>query len=328
VPVAALGLLALFTGRVLAPAVKDVGIGTRWLVHALGVVGDVSSQVFAFVAMMTAVLAVIAVARSRLPTAVRIAALTLGGFAVLPTMWALYQQVPDLSAALVAASACLLALATVPAALRAPFARAAGLVIGLVALGGLVRLAAVGLAFQSSVPRYGGLAPVARAVSALALLCDAAAIAVALVWIASRGKKLTSPGTLAILAAALFFTRYALAAQAGDAHELDVLCWRAALRLMSRPEASLPLAFRIFVSVLAPLTAVGALFARGPLAPLGAGVAFALAARGAIEMPPCALMLMVGAIGVALTAIDGRALWASLGAGAPAPADRERAGPG
>jgi hypothetical protein len=183
----------------------------------------------------------------------------------------------------------------------------------------------VGIAFQSSVPRFGNLVPVARGVSAAALLCDAAAIAVAMVWIASRGKRLTSPAGLAILVLALFVTRHALAGQAPDAHGLDLLCWRAAGRLMSRPDASLPLVLRIFVAVLAPLAAVGALFSRGALAPLGAGVAFALAARGAVEMPPCALMLMVGAIGVALTAHDGRTLWASLGAGHDgAPRDAER----
>jgi hypothetical protein len=311
-PLAALGLLALFTGRVLGPAVAGVGVGMGKLVFVLGLVGDVSSQVFAFAAMMAAVVTILAASRSRLPVVVRVGALTLGGFAVLPTVWALHQTVPDSSAALVAACASLLALLVAPVALGTPFTRAPAVVVGLVALGSLVRLVAVAVAFQGSalhVANFGGLA---RGIAAGALLLDAAAVAAALVWISSLGKKLTSPGTLVILALALFLTRQALAGQSSDAQGLDLLCWRAAGRLLDRPEAALPLALRIFVAFLAPLAAVRALFARGALGPLGAGVALALASRGALEMPPCALMLIVGALAVALTARDGRALWASL----------------
>ncbi len=142
-------------------------------------------------------------------------------------------------------------------------------------------------------------------------------------WISSRGKKLTSPATLVILALALFFTRQALAGQSSDAHGLDLLCWRAAVRLLDRPDAALPLGFRIFVAFLAPLVALAALLTRGALVPIGAAVALALAARGAAEMPPCALMLIIGALAVALTARDGRALWASLLSGRAGTVERD-----
>ena len=74
----------------------------------------------------------------------------------------------------------------------------------------------------------------------------------------------------------------------------------------------MPLALRVFVSFLAPLVAVAAIFTRGTLAPLGAAVALALAARGSVEMPPCALMLVIGALGLALAAHEGKGLWAAL----------------
>jgi hypothetical protein len=278
--------------------------------------------------MMIAIVSVLAASRSRLPLGLRMAALMLGGFAVLPTVWALHQAVPELSAALVAASASLLALLTVPTMLRVPFARAPGLVIGLVALGGLIRLGAVAIAYQAGVIRFGNLVTLARGVAAASFLCDAVAVAVALAWVASQARRrsaagdpprsgLTSPITLVVLALGLFLTRQALAGQASDAHGVDLLCWRAAARLLSRPDAALPLGFRIFVSFLAPLAALAALSARGSVAPLGAAVALALAARGAVEMPPCALMLMVGALGAALTARDERALWAALSQSRP-----------
>ncbi len=319
-PLAALGLLALFTGRVLAPALKGVSVGTGKLVYAVALTGDVSSQICAFLGMMAAIVIVLAASRSRLPVVVRLAALGLGGFAVLPTVWALHEPVNHLSAALVGVSASLLALLAVPSALRAPFARAPGVVIGLVALGGLVRLGAVALAFQSSEPRFGHLAAAAREVATGAFLCDAVAVAVALAWVSSRRgspgrerSRLTSPVTLVVLALALVCTRQALAGQPYDAHGIDVLFWRAAANLRNQPEAGLPQGFRVFVSFLAPLVAVAALRVRDPLAaPFGAAVALALASRGAVEMPPCALMLIVGALGAALIASDGRGVWAAI----------------
>ncbi len=313
-PLAALGLVALLTGRVFAPALEGVDVGMGGLVYGLGVTGAVTSQIFAFCAMMIAILTVLAVSRSGLPLGVRVAALSLGGFAVLPTIWALTQPVPDVSAALIAGSAALLALVTTPTVLRAPFARPVGLVIGLIALGELVRLGAVGLAYQSHVPHYRHLAGVAGAIATVAFVCEAAAVAIALVWVSShsRRRQITSPATLAILAIALVCTRLALAGQNNDGHGIGLLLWRAVSHLLSRPDAALPLALRMFVAFLAPLVAIAAIFARGTLAPLGAAVAMALAAQGAVEMPPCALMLMIGALVAALTAKDGRALWATL----------------
>jgi hypothetical protein len=292
-----------------------VSVSMGRLVHSVALVGDVSSQIFAFMGMMTAVIAVLAASRSRLPLGVRLVALTLGGFAVLPTVWALHEPVNHLSAALVAASASLVALVAVPSALRAPFARVPGVVIGLVALGGLVRLGAVAFAFQAGEPRFGYLAAPAREIATVAFFCDAIAVAIALVRVSPRRTaRLTSPVTLVILAIALVCTRQALAGKDGDG--LDLLFWRAAMHLRSMPEAALPLGFRIFVSFLAPLVAVAALFTRDAsiphAAPLGAAVALALAARGAVEMPPCALMLIVAALGAALAAGDGRGLWAAI----------------
>jgi len=297
-------------------------------VRQVGFAGAVASQVFAFAAMVLAIVAVLAASRSRLPIGLRIAALTLGGFAVLPTVWALHQQVPELTAGLVAVSASVLALAAVPTALRAPYARAAGLVIGLVALGSLVRLLSVWLAFDAAGAHGAYLGSLARAVATAGLLCDAGAIGVALAWIATRSGKLTSPPTLIAFAVALFLTREALGGQSGDARPFELFAWRAAEHLMSRPDAVLPLALRVFVAFLAPLVAVAALLARGVLAPLGAAIALALVARGAVEMPPSALMLLVGALGAALTARDGRGLWAAIGGlGAPGASRAVEQGP-
>jgi hypothetical protein len=91
------------------------------------------------------------------------------------------------------------------------------------------------------------------------------------------------------------------------------------VRLTTRPDPAVPVAFQIFVAFLSPLVAAWALLARGTIAPLGAAVALALCAHGAVEMPPSALMLLIGGLGLALAAHEGRGLWASLGADAKKP---------
>jgi hypothetical protein len=311
-PMAIFAVAAVLGGRALAPALAGAGVGLGRVVYVAGLAGAVASQVFAFMAMLLAVLTVFAAARSRLPLPARLGAITLGGFAILPTIWAVHQPVPDLSAALVGGGAALVALLAAPTALRAPFSRGPALVVVLVAVGGLVRLGGVALAFQAAAQGWSRLAPFARALSTAAFLADTLALGVAVAWIAARSKRLTSPGSVVVLALALLCTRQALAGRADGVHALDVLLWRVAARLTTRPDPAVPVAFQLFVAFLGPLVAAWALLARGTLAPLGAAVALALCAHGALEMPPSALMLLIGGLGLALAAHEGRGLWASL----------------
>lgn len=320
--IAALAVIALLLGRAVAPSLLGIGTGTSRLIHDVGVAGEVISQAFAIIGMMAAVLAVVASARSRLPLVLRVGALSLGGFAILPTMCALVQPLPGLNAALIGVSASILALIAAPCALRAPFARAPAAVLALVALGGVVRLAAVGLALHAGSPGASRYAVLARWVATAAFVCDTAAVAAAIAWIAARARRLGepqaapglpwSPITLAILALALVATRQALLGQVEETRAIDLLFWRAARRLMSGPEPLAPLGFRVFMAFLAPLAAAASLSVRGPVPALGAALALALTAHGALEMPPCALMLIVAALGTALAAQDGRGLWAAI----------------
>lgn len=312
-PLAIFAVVAVLAGRALAPALAGAGVGLGWLVLPVGRFGAIISQVFAFTAMMLTLLTVVVVARSRLPLAARLGAITLGGFAVLPTVWAVQHPVPELSAALVGGSAATLSLLASPTALRAPFARAAGLVIALVAVAGLLRLGAVGLAIKAAAQGGARLAPYARAVATAAFLADVLAIASAIGWIGSRGKRLTSPASIAVLGIALVCTRQAMSGRAEGIHPLDIVLWQSAQRLATRPEPALPVAFQIFIAFLGPLVALWAIFARGAVAPIGAAIALALCAHGALEMPPSALMLMMAALGLALTAHGGRGLWAMIG---------------
>lgn len=310
-PLSILAVAAVIVGRGLSPALRGSGMLTSAGVTLATRAGEVLSQGFALAAMMLAILSVVAAARSRLPAVVRIAALTLGGFAILPTGWALHQSVPDFSAAMVGASAALLALMVVPTALRAPFARGPSMILALVAAGGLSRLGAVALAYQAATPGWSAFAHVARAVATCAFFCDTLAVVVALGWIGSRSKRITTPASVAILAITLIGTRCALAGAADDLHPSSVWLWNAAIQLTSRPQPAVPAAFLIFMAFLTPLVALWALATETSLT-LGATVALALCAHGAVEMPPSALMLLVAGLGLALTTHEGRGMWAMM----------------
>lgn len=319
-PLAVFAVVAVFVGRAFAPSSAGVIAGVSKLVHVIGLTGAVVSQIFTFAAMMVAVLSIFAAARSRLPLPARLGAISLGGFAVLPTLWAVHQPVPELSAALLGASASLVALLSAPTARRAPFARSAAVVVTLVAMGGLLRLGAVALALRGA-PQH---AVLVRVLSTAGFLADTCAVAAAVGWIAAQSRKLTSPASFAVIGFALLATRAALNGAGDSLRPADVFFWRVAERLTTRPLPAVPLGFQIFVGFLAPLVAAWSLGSRGSLAPVAGAVALALCAHGAVEMPPSALMLIVAGLGLALTAHDGRSLWASLGPAAPPPTDDRR----
>jgi hypothetical protein len=306
---AVLGLLAMLLGRTLGPSLAGVYVGADAIVQAVGTAGDVASQTFAFFAMLTAIVAVLAVARSGLPIAVRFSAVSLGGVGVLTTLWALHEPVPTPSACLVSGCASLVALLAAVSALRTPGARGAAAVVGLVALGAFVRLAGVALVLETEPARGSRIAAVAGGCATASFVVDALAAVTALGWVARaariaarRGPRLVSPWVLGPLVLAMFGARWALLGRSAEAPPVALLLWRCALHLLTLPDPSLSTELRVFLAFLGPLTAAAALLARGPAPAFGAAVALALLARGSVEMPPCALMLMIGALGLGLAA--------------------------
>ncbi len=311
--VAAIALVTVLLGRVGAPAVKRAGLVLGGNIDRVERLGNVATQFFAVIAAAAAVGAILSAARSRQPIALRLAALTLGAFVLLPTAWALHEPVRDSSMALVGAGAAGCALVGAVTAFRVPFARHAAAIVGLVSLGGLVRLGAVFFALKALDKAGPVFATLARGTSTVALLLDMLALGVALSWIAARGKKLMSPATLVAVGVTLLATRQALLGQNEEARAVDLFFWRAADLLMMRPDAALPLGLRVFVAFLAPALAAAALASRDGVMAIGACVALALCARGAPEMPLSALMLVIAGLGLPLVASDARAVWGSLG---------------
>jgi hypothetical protein len=332
-PFAMIALFAVLLGRAIGPAVVGIGVGMNGLIASVDYAGKIASQLFAMLAIVFAISEILAVSRSRLPAMVRLGAPGLGGVVILVSLLAAprREMLPALMVGLMVLCASALALLSAGSALRAPFARAAAIVVGLVGLAGVVRLLAVGLAYQAVEPGWSRLALGAKSVATVGLLLELGAAFIATAWIAARARKLTSPATLVVLGLALLFTRQALRADLDDASIFSLFLRRAAERLVTRPEPFLPPGLSIFLAFLAPLVAGATLLlrsapppreegsgqpARPSVAPVPpavrAALALALLVRGAPEMPVSGLLLVIAALSVALAARDERGVWDAI----------------
>jgi hypothetical protein len=327
-PFAALAILASILGRAVGPSMEGLAVGLGRLISAVQISGGVLSQVLAVAAIVLAMGEILVASRSRVPATVRLGSIGLGGGVVLVCFLASprRESLPDAMVALMSVSAIGLSLLSGVTALTTPYARAAGMILGLVGAGSLLRLIAVLLAVQASSRGGARLAVVAGAVATAGFIAGLLAMAIAAAWIASRSGKLASPGTLIPLALALYLTQKALHADAEDADALSVLVRRAVEHLIMRPRPLLPLGFQIFVALLAPLLAIAALASRpargasaAALSPpaIGAAIALALLVRDAVDMPLGALSLVIAGLTAALAAQDDRGVWDAIGPGSP-----------
>ena len=325
-PFAVLAVLASILGRAVGPSMEGLAVGLGRVISSVQIAGGVLSQALAVAAIVLAMGEILVASRSRVPAAVRPGSIGLGGGVVLVCFLASprRESLPDALVVLMSASAIGLSLLSGVTALKTPYARAAGMILGLVGVSSLLRLIAALIAVQA----HGGerLIVVASGVATAGFLAGLLAMAVAAAWIASRSGKLASPGTLLPLALALFFTQKALRAEAEDADALSVLVRRAVEHLILRPRPLLPLGFQIFAALLAPLLAIAALASRpargasaAALSPpaIGAAIALALLVRDAVDMPLGALALVIAGLTAALAAQDDRGVWETIGPGSP-----------
>ena len=322
-PFAAFAIVASLLGRAIGPSMEGLAVGLGKLIGAVQLSGGVLSQVLAVAAIVLAMGEILVVSRGRVPAAVRLGSIGLGGVVVLVCFLASprRESLPEALVVLMSLSAVGFALLAGQSALKASFSRASGLILLLVGADSLLRLIAVAIASQAGKAGTLNLAKIGSGVATLAFVAGLVAIAVAAAWIAARSRKLASPGTLIPLALALFLTQMARGADGDDAGAMSVLLHRAVERLIVRPLPVVPVAFQIFVALLAPLLAIAALASRpargasaAALAPpaIGAAIALALLMRDAADMPLGALALVIAGLTVALAAHDERAVWEAI----------------
>ncbi|WP_437593158.1 hypothetical protein [Sorangium sp. So ce1000] len=322
-PLAVLALLAMLLGRMVAPAMVGLAVGIERAAHTIELAGAGASQLFAIGAIVVAMALINAVVRSRVPYALRIAAIVAGSFVILVVLHATVQRVPDLSAALIGVSAAILALGSAWEALRVPFVRPVAAALGLVGASALVRLAAVLLAVWANDSGSKTLAGATSSVATAAFALDALAVLAATVALGvgrearpreaeAPRPRLVSPLSLVALASALFATRAALAGAVDDASMVEALFRRALDRLLTRPAPVVPLSIQLFVAALSVVVVALALVAPPRLPALGGALALLLVARSAPEVPLGALSLVIAALCVALASRDERGFWAAM----------------
>ncbi|UQA58245.1 hypothetical protein [Polyangium aurulentum] len=326
-PIAAFAVVAMVLGRAVGPSIRGVAVGMGRVSEVFERIGAAVSQMFLIAATVFAMALGLTALRTRLPAHVRYGGLVAGGAVILVTMSAAASPVPGPSSVLIGAAASVLALVAAVDAMRAPFARSAAIALGFVGLEGLFRIAAVLLAMRDTGAAPTKATSLAGGFATFGLVLGCGAMVMAVGYIASRTKKLTSPATFAAMALALIATRQAIAGAHDDAGALSVLLGRATRALMLRPEPLGPATLITFLVLLAPALAVAALATRALVPALAGALALALLAHGAPDVPLCALALVIASLATALAARDQRGFWASLTRTSAAPATAEPARP-
>jgi len=308
-PLAAMSVVAMLLGRAFCPSAAGMSVGMERLTERIMTIGYGISLFFAICASVVLVLEIFAVSRGEFAWPFQLCAVPIGGFVIVVTLIAAY-AVTSTSAALVGVCGASFALIAAWDGLRAPFARAAAAVVGLVGAASLIRLVSVGAAV---VAVRAGKPPtsvtLARGLATFAFVLDAAAIAAATTWIASRSRRVATPATIVAVIAAFVLTRQVLLLDPGEVGPLGHVLRRGVERLLTRPEPFIPMPIRAFVALLAPLVAAAALLAHGRVPALSGAVALALVVGSSAEMPLGAMCLLIASFTLALAARDDRGVW-------------------
>jgi hypothetical protein len=310
-PLAVLALVAVILGRAVGPAFAGVTVGIQRATDIIEGAGEAVSQTFAMACTMVAISTLFAVVLSNLSLELRVGGAVLGALVVLLGLGATINSNGDITSAVLGVSASIVTLLAARDVWRAHFARPIAITLGAVGVASLLRLASVALAY-ASLPHHMAMASASRVVATVAFFIDAGAVGAALLWIASRGRKLTSPATLIALGIAFVLTRQGLAGGGEDSATVNVLIRRSLDTLMPRPDPHGLVAVRLFFTALGPVVAAAALLTRRQMPALTGGLALVVLARTAPEVPLHGLALIIGSLSVALASRDARGLWSTL----------------
>lgn len=297
--VVGLGLAASLLARGLSPALLGVAgdraiAGATWaaslatLLAATGLIAGIAR------------LATTVAASPRAPVAARLVAVPAVAFGCLLLLFASFRPLEPMLALMLGISAALVGLLSARHMLAQRDKRAAALVLGLIASAGLIHVLSRKLTLDASDAANLGAFRAAQLTETVAALIDAAAIALALVWLRQRSPQGRVLVPLVLLAAAVCGV-LALRASEPNASSFTSLLARALDRgteagasPFSRGVHSLvPAGLRQGLDASALLTALAALVAGGDV---GIVLAACLASRAALDVPIPALMLELGAL--------------------------------
>lgn len=307
-PLAALGFVALILGRVVAPALRGAFVGMDSVIRYTDAAAGILSQGLAFAVTALSVGALLMVARDRqVPVVVRAMLIPQTALVLLLGIWATRKALPNPGAILVGLMAAVAALFGSIPGFRQGRTRALAVVLSITGLACLVRVAGALVAMRGS-----SLAFLSATLSSVAVIVHAAALLVALVWLASRRRTLVPPATMAVLIASVALTWAAARGSQPGATAGWVFVWRALDSLLPRPVPSLPASVAVFLAVLSPALALAALATRRQIPSVIGALALTLLAGILADAPVQAMLLTLAALSTVLASRDDRGMWEAL----------------
>jgi hypothetical protein len=298
VTLALLALLASLAGRLIAPALFGAATGIERWIQVTQATANLASPFVALGGVAFTLRAVgVTLTKSSLGIAYRmlvipaaIATSAILGAAVVKVLE------PQLVSVL-AVSALVTAAMGVPIALARPATRAVGLVLALTALSGAFDFAGVRLSLWAVDRLSATQFRLASALVTCGFALEVVLVATALACLAYRRPSRTVIFTAATLALTAVVSYAAHAGSQPYASTATVVVSRAVSELLRPPAPLVPPAFRLILEMASLVAAIGALvLARR--APPAALIALCLLARGSLDVPIPALLLVVAAIAV------------------------------
>ena len=256
--------------------------------------------------------------RLRLPLAFRFSASALAGIVLGLSVPAAFLPLPPSLGRILALSTSALALLCAARGVRVVATRALAIVTAILALGAVLRQLAWALALYAGEHALVTVAVAARWLGSAALLVHAIATASALVWLATRRKRLFSPWTTLAMITSVILTRYAEVGDRATSAWAYVL-GRASTILAQPIHPMGPPSLRVFLVVMSMFFALVAICQRRQVAPLVG--AFALVLLGGVDadMPLAALFTSAAALTTVLVGDDKRSLWDAMEASTETP---------
>jgi hypothetical protein len=305
---AALATVAALLSMSLERALPGVWLGVDHVITAVKLAGAAASQLLAVSSTAVVIGLVLATLKSRLPAHLRAYAVGAGALSVLAVMLASAMKLPEPSRLVLGGAVVLLGLLAAWPAAGVYTLRAAALVIGAVSLAGALRVVTVLVAMLS-----GGadtLVAAAQVGATVGMLLELVAIVLALAWLTSQPR--ARAGTLVPLRrprwTLLGLVLGVSGALVGAAHlgadpeaqGFFLLVARSVEQLAVQPSPFSPTLLTNAVELLRWVVIVGLLVVAPRGRMMSSTVALALVARGTVEVPLCAAMLVVAALALGL----------------------------
>jgi len=312
-PIAVLAVFSMILAQAVAPAIKGVAMGLGRLIDTIDVAAGVGSHLLAIGTTALSIGLVLLIARDkRIHILARILLIAQTAVILILGVPAARFRLSAFACFFIGLVACGLAFVAASEGMRQPRSRAAGLVLAMTAIAALVRMIPAALLALSDPARAARWTSMASALSTFSAVMFGGAVFVTLAWLASRAKRMVSPGSLFVMVGALSLTWGAVRGTRPQAPSWALFLSRAVAELTPEPLSRLPQFAEAFLVGLAPLTALAVLLSPRQIPAVAGALALTLTAGAVPDVPGRALILALASLSVVLASRDDRGMWAAL----------------